>query len=77
MKSDGCIQSDTLLVDRDGDNKTDNNGKQSTGGNIVEWYVEQKVNGKNKSEGLRQFDTNGGIIIYRDEMAVVIKDEEQ
>lgn len=77
MKSDGCIQSDTLLVDKDGDNKTDDNGRQSAGGNIVEWYVEQKVNGKNKSEGLMQFDTNGGIIIYRDEMAVVIEDEEK
>lgn len=74
---DGCIQSDTLLVDKDGDNKTDDNGRQSAGGNIVEWYVEQKVNGKNKSEGLMQFDTNGGIIIYRDEMAVVIEDEEK
>lgn len=40
-------------------------------GNIVEWYVEQKDdNRNNKSSGLRQFDTDGGIIIYdRETMA--------
>ncbi|MCM1251962.1 MAG: hypothetical protein NC321_04010 [Clostridium sp.] len=37
--------------------------------NIVEWYVIQIENGNNKAEGLFAFNENGGIIIYRDEIA--------
>lgn len=47
-------------------------GEQAGGtqGNIVEWYVRQGEDGKNKSTGLNQFSGNGGIIIYRDEVAL-------
>ncbi|MDD6626882.1 MAG: hypothetical protein PUF03_01365 [Lachnospiraceae bacterium] len=37
-------------------------------GNIVEWYVIQKENNQNKSEGLDSYSENGGLIIYRDEV---------
>ncbi len=47
-------------------------GEQAGGdkGNIVEWYVFQGKDGQNKSTGLNQFTNDGGIIIYRDEVAL-------
>ena len=36
------------------------------GDDIVEWYVKQGEGSKNKASGLKEFDLNGGIIIYRD-----------
>lgn len=38
--------------------------------NIVEWYVIQNEDGKNKSTGLNAFSKTGSIIIYRDEIAL-------
>lgn len=37
-------------------------------GPIVEWYVIKEVNGKNKSTGLKHFNQNACIIIYRQEV---------
>lgn len=47
------------------DGSRDGNGK---GQNIVEWYVKNEEGSQNKSTGLKDFNGNGGIIIYRDEV---------
>lgn len=36
--------------------------------NIVEWYVDQGAGAHNKSAGLNKFNTNGSVIVYRDEV---------
>lgn len=53
------------------------NGENAGGeqGNIIEWYVTQGKDSKNKSAGLKQFTENGGIIIYRDEIMLEKTDE--
>ena len=45
-------------------------GSENTGkaGPIVEWYVIKTQDGKNKSTGLSNFNSNASIIIYRDEV---------
>ena len=45
------------------------------GNNIVEWYVTQGENEKNKSSGLSEFDTMGGLIIYDGETLVTKKED--
>lgn len=37
-------------------------------GPIVEWYVIKEVDGKNKSAGLKRFNRNASVIIYRQEV---------
>jgi|GEM_PF-2454039 len=48
-----------------GDGNKENTGKS---GSIVEWYTPQITSDGNKSTGLNQFNKNGSIIIYREEV---------
>lgn len=58
--SNGYYQTnETFTGEKEGDSKP---------GNIVEWYVMKGEDSQNKSTGLKVYNENGGIIIYRDEV---------